>query len=216
MPVLLGVFVSRIALLGATGKLGQQLLGRALDQGFTVSVLTRHPRRITRQNERLTVIKGDALTGEGLGAVLERCQFVICAIGSMRPVLETCLRNVVLHLQSANSLKRLVLISRLGTGESLPQSALASGPLQRHLPVILQPLFKDINAAESVVRERGLPYSIFRATRLTDDVPTEKVIAVDATESPPHRISRIDFAHFVIDSLSEPSWNGGEKTVGSA
>jgi uncharacterized protein YbjT (DUF2867 family) len=207
--------VPRLAILGATGKLGDKLISRALDQGYSVNALARDPRAIKRQNERLTVIPGDAESGVGLDALVERCQLVVCAIGSLRPVVATAMDKLLPHLEGLKRFERFVLVSRLGTGESREQSAKVSGPIQQRLPVILGPVFRDINLAEERVRTSRVPWTILRSTRLTDDPPTGRAVVVGPHEPPPHRITRADLAHFLIELLEKPEHFGEELTVGS-
>lgn len=207
----------RVAILGATSQLGHDLISRALERGFSVHALARDPGRIVRSNEQLTVFQGDAETGEGLKELLAGCNYVVTALGSVRPVLEQCMRTLVPMLENRKMVKRFVMLSRLGAGDSLPQSRLVSGMLRSMLPVILMPLFKDINLAEDVVRKSTLPYTIFRATRLTDDGSAE-VVVVGPNDPPPHRVRRTALANFVIDGLEDPShpeWLRHELTVGS-
>lgn len=206
----------RIAILGATGKLGDKLVGRALERGFSVNALARNPLAIKRQNEGLTIIQGDAETGAGLEALVERCHFCVCAVGSLMPMMEKAMKHLVPVLENQKRFERFVLISRLGTGESKAQSALVSGPLQSRLPVILGPVFKDINLAEQQVRASKLPWTIVRSTRLTDDAPSGKVTVVKPNEPPPHRISRSDLANEVIALLEGKEHLREELTVGSS
>ncbi len=207
--------MARIAILGASGKLGDLLIGRALELGHQVQALTRDPRRIKRTNERLTVIQGDAETGEGLDAVVERCQFAVSALGSATPTIERCIAQLVRSLESIKRLERFVLISRLGVGDSRGQAAKVSGLLQSRLPVLLPPIYRDLGAAEGLVRVSRLPYTILRATRLTDDRPSGTAVWTRPSDPPPHRISRADLAHFVLDGLSDPGLLRQEITVGS-
>lgn len=207
--------MSRIAILGATGRLGEQLVGRALELNHSVSALARDPSKIKRQNERLTVIQGDAETGQGLQALLENCQFAICAIGSLKPVMEKCVTHLVPQLEALKRLERFVLISRLGTSDSRRQSTKVSGPLQSRLPVLLMPVFRDLSSAEGIVRVSRLPYTILRATRLTDEPPTGKVAIVPASEEPPHRITRTDFVRFIFELLEASQWKRSELTIGT-
>ncbi len=208
--------MARIAILGASGKLGERLVNRALELGYSVNALARDPRRIKRQNENLTVISGDAETGEGLDAVVDRCHFVISAVGSLRPMMTPAMNQLVPKLETLKRFERFVLISRLGTGESLLQSAKVSGPVQSRLPVLLTPIFRDINGAEQRVRQSALPYTILRSTRLTDDPATGKVLTVGPAEPPPHRITRADLANYVLALLESRDGLRAEVTVGSA
>lgn len=205
----------KVAILGASGKLGDRLVARALEEGYSVNALARDPRRLTRQNEKLTIMRGDAETGEGFEALVDHCQYVICAIGSLRPVVEACMGHLLPKLEAIKRFQRVVLISRVGTGESRPQALKVSGLLQQQLPVILTPVFRDINLAEARLRSSPLPYTILRSTRLTDDPPTGKVITVGPKDPPPHRITRADLAHHVIELLGTQDHLRAELTVGS-
>ncbi len=205
----------RIAILGATSHIGQHLVSRALERGYSVHVLARDPRQISRHNEQLTVFRGDAETGEGFDAFFSGSHCVVSALGSVKPILERCMRNIVPALETRKTLQRFVMISRLGAGDSLKQSTQASGPIQSLLPKLLAPVFKDINLAENVVRTSKLPYTIFRATRLIDDAGVSGVMVVGPNEPPPHRVGVVPFAQFVIDSLDQPDWLRKEMTVGS-
>jgi uncharacterized protein YbjT (DUF2867 family) len=207
--------LARIAILGATGKLGERLISEALEQGHTVNALARDPRKIKKQNENLSVIMGDAETGKGLDAVVEHCQFVVCALGSLFPVMEKCVTQLVPHLESLKPLKRFVLVSRLGAGESAQQATKVSGPIQSRLPVLLMPVFRDLNLAEKAVRDSTLPYTIVHATRLTDDPLPETVSMVGPNDLPPHRIGRAALAHFVVGMLDWTEYHRKEMTVGS-
>jgi len=54
----------KIAVFGATGPTGQQLVKQALQKGHNITVLARNPSKIAIENKNLTVIKGNALSYE--------------------------------------------------------------------------------------------------------------------------------------------------------
>jgi putative NADH-flavin reductase len=210
--------VARIAIFGATGKLGQRLTSRALERGFRVNVVARDPRKMTIQNQDLTLLGGEPDQGKGIDAAIAGCAFVVSAIGSaLSPVVDRCMEHLVPALEQHKLLKRFVFVSRLGTGESRGQSRLVSGPLQPALPLLLMPVFRDINLAEARVRASKLPYTILRPTRLTDDPATGKVVAVGAHDKPPHRITRADLTEFILDlcDAQNPQLLRSEVTVGT-
>jgi len=51
----------RIAIIGASGKIGAPIRDEALARGHEVTAIVRHPEKITVQNPRLTVVKADIL-----------------------------------------------------------------------------------------------------------------------------------------------------------
>lgn len=210
--------MARIAILGATGKLGQRLTSRALETGFKVNVLARDPRKVTIQNLDLTLLGVDLESGEGLAEGLAGCAFVVSAIGSaLLPVVDRAMEQLLPRLEKHKALKRFVFVSRLGTGESRDQSRLVSGALQSALPVLLMPVFRDINLAEARVRSSRVPYTILRSTRLTDEPPTGRVVTVDPHAPPPHRVSRADLSDFILSlcRADNPALLRAEATVGA-
>ena len=52
----------KVALIGASGRIGQSLRDEALTRGHQVTAIVRHPEKITVQNPRLKVVKVDVLT----------------------------------------------------------------------------------------------------------------------------------------------------------
>ncbi|MDX5421932.1 MAG: NAD(P)-dependent oxidoreductase [Hymenobacteraceae bacterium] len=61
----------KIAIVGASGKIGYHLTHEALGRGHEVTAIVRHPENLTLENESLVVTKGDALNVEDLAVKLE-------------------------------------------------------------------------------------------------------------------------------------------------
>ena len=53
--------VKKIVLIGASGFVGSALLNEALNRGFEVTAVVRHPEKIKIENEHLKVKKGMSL-----------------------------------------------------------------------------------------------------------------------------------------------------------
>lgn len=206
----------RIAILGGSGRLGDRLVGLALEGGYRVNVLTRNPANIQRHAEALTVSRGDAETGEGLGAAVRGCRLVVCAISSKKAVIAQCTSNLVKELQGSPVLERFVFLSRVGVGDSREQGRKVSGVFQSYLPSVKPRLFEDLAAAEGVLRASSLPYLILRPTMLTDDIRQHQVVAVKADAETPGRIPRRELAAYIFRVLEAPGWTSGEFTVGTA
>jgi uncharacterized protein YbjT (DUF2867 family) len=207
--------MSRIAILGASGRLGWQLVTSALERGFEVSALVRSPEKITSANYNLTLIEGDAGSAENIQPAVEGCRFVLSAMGSSKPVMTACVRNLVQELEPVKSLKRFIFVSWLGAGDSAMQAQGVSELRSVINRATHKKMFEDISRAEDTIRVSRLPYVILRPTRLTDGGPTDSIVAMDTKEVPPGPISRVDLARFVFRILEEPGWERREVTVGS-
>jgi uncharacterized protein YbjT (DUF2867 family) len=205
----------RIAILGASGGLGTHLVTCGLEQGFEVRALVRSPEKITRANYNLTLIKGDAGSGEDIQEAIEGCRFVLSALSARKPVMTACVRNLIPELQTVKFLQRFIFVSWLGAGDSAMQARGVSELRSVITRAMRSKMFEDISRAEDIIRASRLPYVILRPTRLTDGEPTDSTVTVDAKEAPPRPISRVDLARFVFRMLEEPGWERREVTVGS-
>jgi hypothetical protein len=104
----------RIAIVGATGRTGRQLVEQALTRGHDVTALARHPDSISIDHPRLTCVAGDVLLpGTWMNAFVET-EAVVSALGigtSRRP---TSLYSVgtgnVLQAMSANHVGKLAVM----------------------------------------------------------------------------------------------------------
>jgi len=205
-----------MALLGASNATGMQLVSRALEQDYSIHLLTEHPELIHRAPDGLTIYKGSAESREDVQLAVRGCAYVVAVLdsgeGAVTPAM-TCLVEV---LKASRSLRRLVCVSTIGAGDTRRQALQTSG-LFRALRVAARGAFlQDATDAEAVVRQSGLPYVILRTTQLTNDRGQKPVIAVSASDAPPRRMPRADVARFVMGMLQEPGWEGREVTVGVA
>ena len=71
--------VKKIVLIGASGFVGSALLNEALNRGFEVTAVVRHPEKIKIQNENLKVVKADVSALDEVAAVCKGADAVISA-----------------------------------------------------------------------------------------------------------------------------------------
>jgi uncharacterized protein YbjT (DUF2867 family) len=202
--------MSRIAILGASGQLGDHLLSEGLEAGWLVHALSRDPSKIRKTNERLTIFQGDTERGEGLEALVTGCRYIIYAVDSTRP--EDCVAHLV-HAVGWKVVERIIFVSRPGAA-TVSRTAKAVGALTAFLPKALQPAQHNARA-EELLRVSGLPYCVFRVTGLTDEPHGQELVITEGNEAPPGSVGRADLARFIIKSLGDRSWNLREVTVGA-
>ena len=99
----------RLAIFGATGKLGEQLARQALAAGHELCVLVRSPKRLAADlRDQVTVIEGDALCDADVGRVLEGADHVLFALGcdsrSPENLCTDCTRLILARLGSSRRL----------------------------------------------------------------------------------------------------------------
>jgi len=71
----------KILILGSTGGTGQELVKQALEQSHQVTALARDPVKLQILDDRLTIIKGDALDRNCMLQAVEGKDAVLSCLG---------------------------------------------------------------------------------------------------------------------------------------
>ena len=190
----------KVLVLGATGKTGKLVVDRALALGHIVTVLVRDAGKV--ENKKVRVVTGDATKAEDVANAVEGQEAVIESIGGTTPYkatdLETkSIKNVVDAMKS-RKIKRLVVVSMMGLGQSRAQAPWWYKYLL--MTTFLNGSTKDKRNKEAVVKASGLDYIIARPPILKDGPATGKVIVLGSGKIG-HAITRADLANFLVDQL---------------
>ena len=190
----------KIALFGATGGTGQQLLAQAIKSGHQVTALVRDPAKLERKNSALTVIAGNVLQPADVDKVVSGADAVICSLGntSNNPdmMVTQGTRNIIDAMQRLN-VRRLLVVSSLGVGDSKDQVPFFFKVLMK---TALRKTMEDKEAQEAAVRASRLDWTIVRPGGLTNDPPTGTYrVGADLTAG---RITRADVADFILKELT--------------
>ncbi len=113
-----GVVPMKILLLGATGRVGTQLLTQALADGHDVHALIRNPAKLPVQSENLKVIASDVRSQHHL---LDAAQGVDAIISSLSTdgsdVLSTSM-PLIIDAMNVHHIQRIVVVSTAGILQS--------------------------------------------------------------------------------------------------
>ena len=139
---------------------------------------------------------------------------VIDAIGGSTPYKTTLLespsvRNMI-DAMKAEGVRRLIVISMMGIGESRVQAPFWYQSLL--MPTFLRGSTKDKIMMEKEVIQSGLNYIIARPPILKDDPPTGGATVI-GTNITGHAITRADLANFLVDQLEADDYLGRAVTV---
>ena len=72
----------KLAIFGATGKTGIELVKQALEQGHAVTAFVRDPARLDIKDGNLTLVTGDVFDPASVAQAVEGQDAVICALGA--------------------------------------------------------------------------------------------------------------------------------------
>jgi uncharacterized protein YbjT (DUF2867 family) len=197
----------RIAVLGATGQTGRQLVAQALARGHEVVAVCREPARLALPvTPSLTLARADARRGGELRAALAGVDAVVSALGNVRGQAAGVLAAGARAVREAG-VARVVWLGAVGTGATRS----AGGPiLAALLPLVLGADLADKLAAEELARAGGA--SIVHAGPLGNGRARGDGRLLAPAQLPrrwwPRGIARADVATLLLDEAERSRFAG--------
>lgn len=193
-----------IALFGATGGTGQQVLTQALEQGHRITVLARDPAKLVPRSG-LTLVAGDVLDPAAVAACIAGTEAVLCVLGShgAKTPIEARGTERILAAMQDQGVRRLVVVTSLGVGESRAQLA---WPWRLIMDLTLKSILQAKAEQERLVKASGLDWIIVRPGGLTDGPRTGAYRCGTDPALKAGRVSRADVADFVLRQLTEDTF----------
>ncbi|MFB8003922.1 NAD(P)-dependent oxidoreductase [Nocardia sp. NPDC056000] len=196
-----------VLVVGAAGRTGALLVGRALRDGHTVTALARDPSRIADRPGLITT-RADVRDKPDLTAAMAGQHAVVVALGARgrgaTTVFSEGLGNIVAAAQAAGP-PRLAVMSSAGLStDHLPF-------LQRHMTHwvatrIYGQIHADLSRMEEVVAGSGLDWTIVRVPMLQDGEPTNAYrVAIGGHLDKAGTAVRADVADWIVRNLAEPA-----------
>jgi putative NADH-flavin reductase len=195
----------KLAVLGATGGIGLEIIGQAMERGHHVTAFVRSPESLETFGSRIAVMQGDLLNDSELCQAIAGQDAVLSGFGPRVPISKTdhdLLRRFARTLTTAMQragVRRLVIVSTAFLfKDSIIPPAYLFGRL--FFPAIVA----DATEMEGIVRQSGLEWTIVRPPRLTDKSRTAKYrVREDHLPSLGFAVSRANVAHFMLDEAEK-------------
>jgi putative NADH-flavin reductase len=209
----------KLAVVGATGATGRRVLTQALSQGHLVTAIARHPERLSPA-ERLTVVRGDVLSPDGLTGAFDDVDAVISCIGpennlSPGTLMSVGVGNILAECKRAN-IRRFVMQSGIGLSDGRELSCFGRLVI-RTSGRILAAAVSDKAAAERLTQQSDMEWIILRPVVLADKPAKGRYTAGPlARVAPLIPLSFADCADSLLRAATgEPDWLGKIVNVGS-
>jgi putative NADH-flavin reductase len=188
----------KLFVIGATGRTGREIVQQALARGHHVTAFVRSPESITLKNERLTVLKGNAMDESQLFDAVQNHDAVLSTLGP-REVFKpsSMLRDNALATTRAmnrSGVKRLVVLSAAAHFPGIP-NRIASFVTRNHM--------RDSLAMEEIVQGSGLDWTIARPPRLTQEQYATYRSREGAAPRRCFSLSRKAVAAFMLDAIEQ-------------
>jgi len=221
--------VSTVAVFGASGRTGSEVVLQALQRGEKVSCLVRdrtrlkaprdHPEMGLRKdsmmnfspttNDKMSTIEGSVLNREDVNAVFEGKDItgvVVVLGGKTREVGVTLCQDGTKQIIAAckeHGAKRISVVTTVGAGDTMDQAPWTFKILMK---TMMQKIVDDKNAQEALFFEGpgdDLEYCIARPGGLKLGAPSGIVKVIDGEAG---AIARADLASFCLDAVLDPDF----------
>ena len=183
------------------------MLDQALAGGHEVVALARHPEKLGSRPV-LTVVEGNVLEPEMVTQTVRGADAVCCVLGNTpdNPEMVVSLGTAnVIAAMKVHDVRRLVVVSSLGIGDSRDQLPLAFRLVFKAVPGMRMAM-ADKEAQEKLVRESGLDWVIVRPGGLIDGPRTGKYTHGLEKKIVAGRIARADVADFVLRQTADDAY----------
>ncbi|MGK0499713.1 MAG: putative NADH-flavin reductase [Oceanicoccus sp.] len=197
-----------IALLGATGKVGDYILQQALLEGYAIKALARTPAKLARYQHQITIVPGDALDSAVIRQLLEGSDVVISALGPVKAdgdsanyVNSTASATIIQQMQ-AMGLKRYIVVS--GAAISLPEDkpSLRSWLMKSAITLSQKGVLVDKQLEYKLLADSSIEWTLLRCPVITLDVYQQDPIA-SMLKPPSFQLRAGELARFTIEQIKK-------------
>ncbi|MCX4710983.1 NAD(P)H-binding protein [Streptomyces fimicarius] len=200
----------RITVFGATGGIGQEVVGQALAAGHEVTAVVRDPDRLPASLDRAAlhaVVRLD--DPAAVRAAVAGRDAVLSGLGSRgrkaNGVAERLTGRIVSAME-AEGVRRLLVVSAAPVGPEPADDPLVDRLMRRAIGAVLAELYADLARMEAALARSATDWTSVRPPKLTDGARTgvyRKVVG--GTPRSGRSISRADVAHAMLALIDDPA-----------
>ncbi|MFJ9886282.1 NAD(P)-dependent oxidoreductase [Streptomyces sp. NPDC091287] len=200
----------RITVFGATGGVGQEIVGQALAAGHEVTVVVRDPDRLPERLDRAAshaVVRLD--DPAAVRAAVAGRDAVLSGLGSRgrkaNGIAER-LTGQILAAMEAEGARRLLVVSAVPVGPEPAGDPLVDRLMRKAVGAVLAELYADLARMEAALARSATEWTVVRPPKLTDG-PLTGVYrqVVGGTPRGSRSISRADVAHAMLALAEDPA-----------
>jgi putative NADH-flavin reductase len=209
----------KIAIVAATGGIGQQVVTQAIVAGHDVTAVVRNPARVTA-NVRTVQVDMTAADPITLESAIGGSDAVLSCLGPRSRAEDGVVTpgtRAVIEAMVATGVRRIVVVSAAPIGTMPtpnrphpPKHDPGEGVVMRYVltPIVKKVLrgnYSDLALMEELLRDSHLDWTAIRPPRLTDGPLTgtyRTAVGRNLRRGP--LVSRADVAHYMLRALDQP------------
>ncbi|MGW3926884.1 NAD(P)-dependent oxidoreductase [Streptomyces microflavus] len=200
----------RITVFGATGGIGQEVVGQALAAGHEVTAVVRDPDRLPEPLDRAAIHAVARLDDPAaVRAAVAGRDAVLSGLGSRgRKAAEIAerLTGRIIDAMEAEGTRRLLVVSAAPVGPVPAGEPLVDRLARKAVGAVLAEVYADLARMEAALERSATDWTSVRPPKLTDGPCTgtyRKVVGGAPVSS--RAISRADVAHAMLGLIDDPA-----------
>ena len=195
-----------VALLGATGMVGEYLVEAALRRGYTVRALARSPAKLAQFGSRITIIKGDARDPAVIRELLQGSDAVVSALGPVKAdgdasrFINTTVTRNVLEAMPAAGISLYIVVSGAAVVMPGDDRNLLGWGIRTLAQIGLHSALQDKQAEYAVLADSDVNWTLVRCP-LIESEPFGSSPLVSLQTPPAFRVRAGELAQFIMAQL---------------
>lgn len=199
----------KLAIFGATGGTGKELVKQALADGHEVTVYVRNAAKLQITHDRLKVVQGTMAELDKISGAIAGSEAVLSALGPTsntpaRPLTEG-MQNIITAMKQQN-MQRLIVSTGAGVADPSDKPQLIGRLFGLALRLFARHVLADSQGMVAAIRNSDRAWTLARAPRLNDKPASGQIKVGYAGQGPGTQLSRADFARFMLDQLQTEQW----------
>lgn len=194
----------KIAVVGAAGRTGLEIVKQARERNHAVRALTRDAAKFPPELTDVEVVVADVLAPETLDSAVAGVDAVIVSLGG-KELNDATTRSEgtqnVVNAMKMNGVQRIIIVSTAGVDESFNQ--LSEGG-QQAVRTVIRVAVEDHSRQEALVRASGLTWTVARPGGLRSEDDRKYVTDSDG-KIQINAVNRAALAAFIMDALENPA-----------
>jgi uncharacterized protein YbjT (DUF2867 family) len=195
-----------LAIFGATGTVGSELLTQALAAGHEVRVLARNPSKVPATHSQAVVVHGDVRDVAAVEETVRGCTAVLSTLGATDrrdPDVRRVGTANVIAVMREHGLRRLVVMGGFHLGFPGDPDNLGRKLILPFLRLLGEHLIEDTSAMGSLVQASDVDWTVVRAPRVARG--THPALARTGTLElgPWSKVTRANVASFMLRCLAD-------------
>jgi putative NADH-flavin reductase len=199
----------KITIFGATGGTGKHLVRKALEAGYKVTAYVRTPSKLTIEDPKLNVVKGEITDALAVSAAIEGADAVMSGLGAVRggstEVMAPAAKSILAGMKE-HGVKKLVWATGAGVAAAEDQPTFMNKFIGFLLKLTAGKVLEDSLAGVEMIKNSGLDWVIARGPMLTNEPGSGKYRVGYVNAEMGRTLSRENFAAGMLEMLESEKW----------